>query len=350
VSDYDYLNARVRGMATRLLGRDFFEQVLESPAENILVDALLGSPYGDELHAALATERGTRAVEAALRRSCRAVFSKLLKISPPEPRRLLSLQLNRWDAANVLALIRGKLHGATPQQIQAAVLPVGEFSEEQLGELAAEPDLPSLADALTTWNYTFAFVLRRALREYGDPADLPSLEAALQRTYFLWALAQLRPDDPNQGLLRESMRRQIDLANVTAILDVVRDREKGGGREPVPFIPRGRLPDKRLAELSRADSLDAAFEALEETYLAPAVERGILSYGQTRSLAAMERFLEATVIEEGCRHFRGDVLSLAVPLGFLWRTYSEVVNLRILCRGREYRMPSNAIRAELVLV
>jgi V/A-type H+/Na+-transporting ATPase subunit C len=350
MSDYDYLNARVRGMSTTLLTHDFYDQILGSTAENLFVDALLGSPYGPELHAALATRRGAAAVEAALRTNAHASFAKLLSLAPPEPRRLLSIQLNRWDLSNILALIRGKLSGAEPMDIVEAVLPVGEFTESQLGELAGEPDLQALADSLTTWNYAFAFVLRRALKEYGEPRDLPALEHALNRTYFLWALAQLREDEPNQRLVRDMIRRQIDILNVTAALDHVRDRTRGvdNGREDP--IPRGKLPPKTLAQISQADSLDGAFENLEETYLAPGIEKGILTFGQTRILAVMERFLEAVVIERGCRLFRTDMLSVAVPLGFLWRKHSEIVNLRILNRGKAYRMPANAIREELVLV
>jgi V/A-type H+-transporting ATPase subunit C len=350
MANYDYLNARVRGMSTSLLSRDFYVQILSSSADTILVDALLASPYGEDLQAALATLGGAPAVEAALRANGHATFAKLLSMAPPEPRRLLCIQLNRWDVANVLSLIRGKLSSATPPEILSAVLPVGEFGESQLGELAGEVDVPSLADALTTWNYTFAFVLRRALREYGEPRDLPALEHALLRTYFLWALAQLRPDEPNQALLRDMIERQIDLANIKSILDAVRDRERKVERRREDPIPRGRLPAKTLKELASSDSLDAAFETLEETYFAPGIERGILTFGQTRSLAVMERFLESVVIWHGCRLFRRDMLSLSVPLGFLWRKYSELVNLRILARGKAYGMPANAMREELVLV
>ncbi len=351
MSDYDYLNARVRGMSTSLLTREFYDHILAgSEAEQVLVDALLASPYAADLEHALTTRRGVFAVEAALRANGHATFAKLLSIAPPEPRRLLSLQLNRWDAANVLSLIRGKLSGAGPQEILEAVLPVGEFSEAQLGELAGEPDVPALADALTAWNYTFAFVLRRALREYGEPRDLPALEHVLNRTYFLWALAQLREKEPNQAMVRDGIRRQIDLANIVSALDEVRDRERGAEKRVEKPIPRGILSPKVLAELVRADSVDGAFEILDETYFSPGVEKGILAYGHTGSLAVMEWFLEAVVIDRSCRLFRRDMLSVSVPMGFLWKKYSELVNLRILSRGMAYRMPVNAIRQELVLV
>ena len=350
MSDYDYLNARIRGMSTSLLSREFYDQTLGASAEDVLVDALLASPYAQELRDALSTRHGCAAVEAALKSNVQATIAKVRSIAPPVPLRLLTLQLNRWDVANVLALIRGKLSGASPQDIIDAVLPIGEFNETQLGELAGEVDIPSLAEALTTWNYTFAFVLRRAILDYFAPADLPSLETTLQRTFFDWALDQLHPDERNQALVRDSIRRQIDLANIRALLDVVKERE--GGREPKGIEPigRGELPARVLEELAGCDTLDSAFETLEDTYFAPAIEKGILSFGQTHSLAVMERFLEAVVVEHECRMFRHDMLGISVPLGFLWRKYSELANLRILARGKAYRMPANAIREELVLV
>jgi V/A-type H+-transporting ATPase subunit C len=316
------------------------------------VDALLASSYAEVMREALAARAGAPAafaVEAAARSSAHAAFSKVLAIAPPEPRRLLALQINRWDVANIMAILRGKLAGAGPRDVLAAVLPIGELDEIQLGELAAEADVANVADALPTWKHAFAFTLRRAIRECPRQEDPVSLERDLYRAYFLWALAQLREDDPQQALVREMVRRQIDLVNVITLLALVRDREQGAvnGAEP---LARGMLGGAILRELAACDSLEGAFETLETTYFAPGIEKGILAYGQARSLAVMERFLEAVIIEQGCRLFRRDMLSIAVPLGFIWRAYSELVNLRLLARGAVYRMPANAMREGMIIV
>lgn len=52
MSDYDYLNARVRGMSTALLSRAFYEQVLGALTEAILLDSLLVSPYAADVQEA----------------------------------------------------------------------------------------------------------------------------------------------------------------------------------------------------------------------------------------------------------------------------------------------------------
>ena len=353
MNDFDYLNARVRGMSTLLLTPDFYNQVLGAAADNVIVDALLASSYAEEMREALAARAGAPpafAVEAAARSSAHAAFAKVLAIAPPEPRRLLALQLNRWDVANIMALLRGKIAGAGPREFLAAVLPIGELDEIQLGELAAEADVTNLADALPTWKHAFAFALRRAIRECPRQDDPVSLERALYRAWFQWALSQLSAEDPQAEPVRDMLRRQIDLANVLALLALIRDRERTGTTEPFEPIPAGKLPERIYAELAACDSLEGAFETLTATYFAPGIEKGILAYGQARSLAVMERFLEAVVVEKGCRLFRRDMLSIAVPLGFIWRKYSEMVNLRLLARGAVYRMPANAMREGMVIV
>jgi vacuolar-type H+-ATPase subunit C/Vma6 len=361
VNDYDYLNARVRGMSTRLLTREFYDTVLaaagerhaEGPGADILVDTLLATAYGEEVHTAMA-ERGSLpaalAVETAARRTAHAVLAKLLAIAPQGPRRLLALQLNRWDVANVIALLRGKLAGASPSEVLSAFLPLGELDEVQLEELAAETDIADVADALVTWKHGFAAALRRAIRDCLPRQDRTDMEMAVQRAWFALAFSVIGAADEEQAPLRDILRRQVDLANVLALLDLVRSREKGIPREAPAPIPAGTLPHRLLHELSLERTLEAAFEILDTTYFAPAVEKGILGYGQTRSLAVMERFMEAIVIAQGCRLFRQDMLGLALPLGFIWRTYAELLNLRILARGILYRMPATAVREGMILV
>ncbi len=443
VGDYDYLNARVRGMSTHLLRRDFYEQVLSNLTGSVLVDALLSSPIAEEMRQALAEagRRGTcRIVESAAIRNTHATFAKVLAISPPEPRRLLSIVINRWDVAAVLSLARalcagsgwpaggatgsaggalaaasgphagggpptpGPAGGALPAAggpkagegapaTRESFLSIGELDDARLAELATAKSIIALADALTAWGHGFSFPLRRALRECDNRRDPREIERALYEGYFSWALAQLRPSDRNERLVRQCVRMQIDLTNVGLALARVRDkardrargvtqeapaggaREDGGGREasppvapiarvrdrargdgegeeaPPPIVPleRGTIATPFLHELSAAESLEVAFEQLMETYFAPGVEKGILSFGQARSLGVMERFLEGVLLERACRLFRGDSLGVSVPLGFVWRKYCELANLRLLARGVAYHMPANAIRQELVL-
>ena len=373
MSDYDYLNARVRGMSTNLLTGDFYEQVLSAYTDTILMDALLGSAYSSDVQKARELHREApvaRTIETAIWANASAAFARLLSAAPPEPRRLLALQLNRWDVANVASLVRARQAGAEPHEALAALLPIGELPAAHLEEIASEQSVEGLAEALTTWRQPFCFELRRALHERGAACGARVLERALYEAYFTWSLAQLRENEPQERMVRASIRRHIDQMNLVAILTSIRGRAGGAGSaaaaggpsgaassrasageaEQPELFERGLLDEKTLQELVDCKTLEDAFEALADTYLGDGVEKGILTYGQSQSLGVMERFLEAVSVEYACRLFRQDMLGMAVPLGFLWRKYSECVNLRLLARGTIFGIPSDAVRLELVLV
>jgi vacuolar-type H+-ATPase subunit C/Vma6 len=174
------------------------------------------------------------------------------------------------------------------------------------------------------------------------------LERALYSAYFTWSLAQLREDDPQQRLVRDSIRRHIDMLNLVTILTQIRQKEEES--EYTELFERGTLEEKYLRDLRACETLEDAFESLVGTWFGPGVEKGILTYGQSQSLGVMERFLEEVAVERACRLFRQDLLGMAVPLGFIWRKYSEYVNLRLLARGALFRMPANVVRLEMVIV
>ena len=352
--DYDYLNARVRAMSTELLAPEFYEHVLASFTEGLLRDSLLASPYAADVRRAIIDVGSSglcRVIETAVARNTHAAFGKILAMAPPEPRRLVSLVINRWDVANVVALARALIAGAGPHESRAALLPIGELSEQQLIQLAAVADVDALADAVTSWKHGVASVMRRALIDCDEPDDPRAVERALYGAYFAWALAQLRPGDPHERAARDCIRMAVDLVNVGIVLAHVRDKTAPGGPAsagPEGIVERGIIPVAVLREISAAPALESAFESLMETYLAPGIEKGILSFGQAQSLAVMEGFLEEVVLARGCRLFRRDMLGVTVPLGFVWRKYCELANLRLLARGIAYGMPPDAVRQELV--
>jgi vacuolar-type H+-ATPase subunit C/Vma6 len=350
MGDYDYLNARVRAMGTALLERDFYERALAAEDEEALVEALLESPYGPQLREAMDLLPAREAVDSALKRNLHATFGGVRWMAPARPRQLLNVQFNQWDAANVLAILRGKVNQVEARDIVRGLVPMGEFTEVQLAELADESDALSVANALTTWGYPFAFQLRRVIRDHLEALELVALESAVNRLYFRWGLEQLQEEDGNTRMARHMLQLQIDLANIRAALDHVRHRDKGEEMEGFQLIPGGTIRREVLHEAAAAQGSLAAFEMLAETRFAPAIEKGILAFGGARRLGVMERFLEQEVIEAGCRLYRRDPLSLAVPLGFVWRKYNEFVNLRILVRGKAYRMPVNAVREELLFL
>jgi vacuolar-type H+-ATPase subunit C/Vma6 len=294
--------------------------------------------------------RSPAALESALGRHLFVTFARLQAMAPSQPRRLLGVQFSQWDAANVLAVLRGKMAAAEPAEILEALLPFGQLGQPRLEELAGQPSLEAVADTLATWGYPFASRLRQVVRAQGRKADLAALESALNDAYFSWALGQVSAEDPQEAVARRMVRLQIDLANVKAGLDFVRHKVRGETMEATEPLKGGLLPAGLLRNLRQAAGMVDAFETLGGSYFAPGIDRGILAFGRSGSLGVMERFLETVVIQQGCRLFRGDPLGVGVPLGFMWRKYSEYLNLRLLLRGKQFGLSATAIREELLYV
>ncbi|MFA6505937.1 MAG: V-type ATPase subunit [Treponemataceae bacterium] len=349
MSDYDYLNARVRAMAGSLISNELLDQISRAEGEDIFIDLLMDSAYAQALTEVLESSHESDAAESALRRNLFSCLDKLRSIAPPGPLRLIDIQLNRWDLANIITIIRGKRRSASAEDIISALVPAGQFHPKQLASLAAETDEIAVADALATWGYQFASVLRQAIRASVSDPSLAALERCLYGEYFAWALSVLDPRESDEAILRGHLAMQIDLANILVLLKGADNRSRGVRAAPSAMIPGGSLGNLALENLGKAPDVERALELLDLTSFAPAVERGVLSYGRDKRLGVIERFLEAVVIEAGIRLFRRDPLSAGVPLGYLWKKVSEYLNLRILLRGKRYRMPANAVREELIL-
>lgn len=350
MSQYDYLNARIKGMHSNLLGRDFYEQILASRGTAPLVDALLSSPYGGHIREALERDRSVSGIEWGLRRNLFETFENVRALAPPKPRRLLSIQFHKWDMQNIIAIVRGKAAGLLPEDILTGVFPAGELGDVELEELAAEEDVKSVIDALTAWNFPLAFDLRKVMRAHSDELKCAFMEAEFMRILFAYALENLSDDDEDESLLKNHIQSQIDLVNVKVALWAVSQGEAGRRLEPFAPISGGRLSARMLSRIERASSLEMSFEIMAETYFRHAIDQGILAFGESRRLAVMERFLEIEIIEAGCKMFRADPLGIGVPIGYVWRKYNEFLNLRILLRNNSFDKPAPATREELLIV
>ena len=350
MSDYDQLNARIKGMSSHLLTEAFYEQILAVPGQDGLVDALLNSPYGPALRDSLQVGLNLTAVERGLRQNLANTVTRIHRLAPERPRRLLAIQMQWFDMKNILTLLRAKVAGATPEETMAGMLSGGTLDEARLKELAAEPDCLALVNTLSIWAFPLVAPLKQMGARIRQRQSLVEAENGLVQTYFDWAWRTAGGQDENSTLIREFVRQQIDLVNVLVSLRLVRQQARGAEMLPAVLLPHGRLERRVLDRMRACHNLDDALEILAGTYFESGVERGVLAFGEHRRLRMMERFLEHVVLAAGCRMFRLDPLGIGVSSGFLWRKFNEFLNLRILLRSKTYQRPAAAIREELLIV
>ncbi len=348
MSEYDYFNARIKGMSTTLLPHSFFEEVLAVPDPEGVVDALLNSCYGPALRDALVEGHEVPHVEAGLRRHLFEAFDQIRALAPREAEHLLAIPFRRWDLHNIIAILRGKVFDVEEAKIVTGLFPAGFLDEPRLHELSGESDAVAVADTLVLWETPGAVALRQNLREFTTRETFHHIEAALIREYFAWASNQCAGSRENARLMHSHLQRQIDLVNVLSALRHVRAHTD----EETTFesVGKGLLPAGLVSQLAASPDLDTAIEILAGTYFADRLERGIFAFGEQQRIGALERFLEQGVLDAGCRLFRTDPLGIGVVAGFVWRKLNEFLNLRILLRGKAYGRPAVAIQEDLFLV
>jgi len=151
-SDYGYINARVRGLRSRLLDRKAIEDFWNAKGIDDVIQKLKGTDFGLQLDQLSSTYSGLALIEHALSENLSLNLRKMLDFSSGEPNRLIKILLRKWDANNLKSLLRGKHSGATSQEVADALVPAGELGRTLLYRLNETENVKHLIDTLVTWH------------------------------------------------------------------------------------------------------------------------------------------------------------------------------------------------------
>lgn len=241
---YAYAVARVRGMETRLLDRQWIERLLSDTAEGAL-KTLSDSAYQESVSEIARPEDLDRGLERAMAETLNIVAG----ISP-EPA-LVDLFRLRWDFRNAKSLLKAALLKLDAASV-GAVDGVGTVPLALLEKAMAEKDYASLPAAL-------ADAAREAEEAYRDSSELRDVDAVLDRAMWRHSLAVA--EERGNAFLEDYLRAEIDLGNVKAF---VRIREAGKDADDLArvLVPGGHV-DTSVLEGAIGEPLDALARTLE---------------------------------------------------------------------------------------
>ena len=146
--DYGYINARVRGLKSKLLGPEFYASALEATDYRAFLAALSQSPYLREVEEAQARYDGLKVVDKALARDFYTTTRSILNFSDGLPHDLIALLLLRYDLYNVKAVARAKHAGRELEAVQEVFFPAGTLKPAVLDTVAGATDMAAAAQAL----------------------------------------------------------------------------------------------------------------------------------------------------------------------------------------------------------
>lgn len=334
-SDFGYINARVRGMSSRLLGSDVYQAALSAEDFRAFAAVLSQTPYGSDVEEAQASSQGLRAVDRALAKNVFETTRSLLSFSDGAPHEMIAALLGRYDLEDVKTVVRAKHADRSEPDIAAKLSGAGDIRPSTLEAMLAAPDVPAAAQALAVTRHPLARTFVRAARDYAGSGDLFALELALDRAYFASLVDQAERRGASD-VFQRYVQQEVDAANLRTALKL----EGRSGDLTRFFLPGGR-------EVGRDAFLQVAAQGVQGL---SAFTTGTFSeVAQAEDRADAERRIRSALDLAARRAALHDPLGIGVVIRFLRDKENEAAKLRLLARGAYYQVPRVDLERELNL-
>ena len=276
-TDAGYANARLRGMRSHLLPREFYERLIDAPDVAQMVKDLMDTPYSPDLEANVVHGFTAAVIDEALKENMVRAYRKVLSFVHPEARKLLSTLLGEWDVFNIKTILRGAHNHVSFDEIKTSFFPAGYMGEEELEALARIDDVRAIIDTMAMWGLVYAAPLRKAYPVYSTDNDLAPLELALDLQYADWASSRLVGEGQDVEVARRILGMQIDTSNLVMVFRLLKaDIESIDASRY--FLEGGRVIKRELfLELARFSDVDEVLDRLKQSPYAEALDRAALN-------------------------------------------------------------------------
>src|SRR2546422_222660 len=332
-------NAHDAGAVRSIVGKNFGGTI--EGVGGVVIDSADGSRRIDLRFATKAS--GVDLIELATSRNLAAVYTQIIGFSEGELRQMIGWYLDRFDVQNVKTIVRGKLFGASPSEIQEDVVAAGSMRESFLQSLI---ELPTLDEVFARLEGTIHAQALEALgKKPSEASKWNEWEDLVTKLYYENLLAVVPERTEGTRLMREFIRREIDIANVKTLLPL------WASKATLPydaFVEGGlEIPTVELAEMISLD-VNGLTARLRDYALTEDLSTKLKDL-QAMGVGQLVRSVEKLHLLEAGRYAHVHPLSVLVILDYIVRKDREVQNLRIIARGKESGLSSEVIRELLVV-
>lgn len=356
MSDFDYGNARLHGMKSRLLTRPEMEELLAAGTVRGLINALSKTGYREAVERALVQFSDMAALNRAWRQEWINTVTKVQSFFRGGPaQELLGWVVGRYDVDNVKAILRGLTQHVDANEILTGTLPVGRLEPADLARLSLMVDARSAIDLLATWRDPLARPLMQ-LRAERPGASLFQMELALERWYYRTAMASGNGGDAAAFI--RFLRAGADADNILAVLRLA------GLPEASPFLRQYFNSDEATPLLVGPGTV--SWDVLNDSAGQGSIQRAVSKlagtvYGDVLS-GAMERYrssgnlsvFEAALVRYQLKLAHGllytDPLGIGVVIGYMALKRNEINNLHRTAMGLAVGETVAQIRTEITFL
>jgi V/A-type H+-transporting ATPase subunit C len=353
---FDYGNARLRVMRSRLLSRRELETMAESGTLKGFIAGLTKTAYRKAIEDALAHASGMESISQALRQDMSDTLGVIRHFYAEVAGENVALILLAYDVQNLKTILRGLARNISSRDILNALIPIGTIEYRALDDLAHAPHARAAVDLLASMGFPLAQPLIE-LRHELPGAEVSRMELALDQWLFRQARKFLQETSQQRSVLSAAFDLEADLINLLTVLRFAHAPHErkllyewlGEADLELAFVAPGRIPSATLLLAGSQDTLEPAVNALAETPYGPYLQAGLESFLRTGRLSDLEMQIKRFRLIWMSQQIARDPLGVGVVLGYIALKVNEIGNLRWIAQGINLGLDPKAIRAEFAL-
>ena len=344
--NYAYACTRVKARKSFLLSKDTYSRLLVMDVHEL--GRFLGeTQYREQVTRYAARYSGANLVEVAVTRNLADTYAAILSFTTGHLREMVVNYLRRWDTFNVKTVLRGRVAGAKDDEVIDTLVPAGAFSEAYLKSLVAMQSMQEVMEELS--GQPSLKLTPELVRDVVDARRLAPFEDHLDRLLYYDLLAVIRPTDSPERLLRDFVRREIDVTNLKLLLKLKMDQISEDKIQRY-LIPGGmEFSIDALRPLAQGDSALAMLEAMEKSSMYEELKPAMDRFKDSRRISELTIALDKALIGTSEKFAHLYPLSVLPIVNYMIRKKVEVDNIRIIARGKESHLPGKKIEELLVV-
>jgi len=347
-NQYGFVNARIRGMMSRFVTLDVYENLLQSSSYDEYLKMLANTYYGPIISKAHPT--GSPAPDdlaLILSGDFAQVSHNLTRSLSGEVSTFTKAYMNMFLAESVKSMIRGIHVGLDKDEILRFSVPTSPDQAEEFEKLTEHSSVQSFIENLPYWDLKLALLTRiPAYEEFDSTAPL---EVAVESWYLRTlnrALESFSSEDKKRVL--DIVEVRVDLRNVLTMLRALALQLEPHSIEMslVHFTSRSRAI---LDRISNKTSWREVLSQLETTRYKELAGRIARSYEESQDLVTVELAIEDHIAQRVKQQLVGYPFHLGTVVGFFNLKFYEVRNLRSIAVGIERGESAENIRRMITI-
>jgi len=349
--DYDYGNARIKAMKSRLLTPRELDSLLAAGDLQGMIAVLTKTSYQKSVEIALTRTSGMDSIDDAIRSDLENTVGKIRTFYTGSTRTMVDIWLRSYDVQNIKTILRGLAKHIPADEIYRSLLPVGSLRFNLLRDMTSLDNPREAIDMLVSLGQPEAepLVSLRAERPGARPYEF---ELALDHWHYRQARRSLQGSNRTEEALYHALAFEADMANILTALRFARQPaeleslyEKFKERQVDRlFVGPGHISFELLAAAAGRNSVAVAVETLSDTPFGPYLEKGLRRFRSSDRLSDIEKELRTYRLKWMVNQLLRDPLGIGVVLGYTALKTSETGNVRWIARGIELGLAEDVLR------